>query len=1027
MDIHYAFIRHWESPVHDLIEPLKKYYYIGMQEGNFEWGLWCLLNHTLLIWGTGKPLDFYLAEIEWAVEVSRSKRQVANLLMFLLFAQSAHNLAERSGQTTRLEGSWFSKETMWPEVESNTMLLALYGLQKMTLCYLFGDHQEAYRCINDVLKYRGSLNPHYLYTKISFYGGLACIAGLADVKNDADQQERLERLATFENELELWADVAPMNYQHQYDLVIAEKCRTSDKQWEAVQLYEQAIRGAQENQFVHDQALANELFAQFWLEQGNDKIAEMYMRKACSLYRQWGAGAKVDDLEKRYPQWFTPDTTLSGIPDTSAGIGKVNSTITQSATPIQLDFESITRASQLLAAETNLDQLCTQMMDLVMTNSGAERAVLLLKQEDEWFVQARKDLTTDEHTALFHQPFDPTDRETELIPESVFNYCQRTQDVLVLGDAQLDHRFAEDRLIKNTTQSIACLPALGQGKLRAMLYLENNQTADVFTPENAELLKHLSSQFAISVENALLYDSLEKTVRELQVSQERYQLAVAGSTAALWDWDISSDTVYYSDRFTEVLEYSPGEFSDSADEFWNRLHPDDYHSTRQAVDQHLTNRVPFQVDYRLQTKSEEYRWFHTRGNAIWDETGKAIRMSGSITDISERKKVEEELLRSEERFRSLMERSPLDIVILTPEGKISQVNAAWKKHWGLNEEETAQVLANYNMLTDKQIEDLGLAPLVERAFKGEPIILPPMDYEGNRSTEEMGLEDTEARFRWIQSHLYSVKDANGEIEYVVSINMDLTKFKRAEQEAQEQREALARVDRTTSMGQLTGSISHELNQPLTGILCNAQAAEMMIESGQWEEEEMSEILADIVADAKRAGDVIRNLRQLYREQRVEFLPIDINAIVEETTKLLHSEFIIQRVMLTTQFDSSLPWVNGNRVQIQQVLVNLIMNASQAMNDKTGEDRRILIATAHDADEVKVCVDDNGPGIDPNVIDGIFEPLATWKPGHTGTGMGLAISNSIIKAHGGRMWADNRPEGGVRVGFALPVTNKEDET
>ena len=226
------------------------------------------------------------------------------------------------------------------------------------------------------------------------------------------------------------------------------------------------------------------------------------------------------------------------------------------------------------------------------------------------------------------------------------------------------------------------------------------------------------------------------------------------------------------------------------------------------------------------------------------------------------------------------------------------------------------------------------------------------------------------------------------------------------------------------MGQLTGSISHELNQPLTGILSNAQAAELMIQNGQWEDEEMTEIMAEIVADAKRAGDVIRNLRQLYREQKVEFLPVDINEIIEETIQLLHSEFIIQRVVLTTEYASSIPWVNGNKVQVQQVLVNLVMNGNQAMSDKARDDRRIHIVTAYDGDEVKAWVEDNGTGIDPDRIDRIFEPLATWKPGHTG--MGLAISNSIIKAHGGRMWAENRPEGGARVGFALPLPKEEEE-
>ena len=225
------------------------------------------------------------------------------------------------------------------------------------------------------------------------------------------------------------------------------------------------------------------------------------------------------------------------------------------------------------------------------------------------------------------------------------------------------------------------------------------------------------------------------------------------------------------------------------------------------------------------------------------------------------------------------------------------------------------------------------------------------------------------------------------------------------------------------MGQLTGSISHELNQPLTGILSNAQAAELMIESGQWDSAEMAEIMAEIVADAKRARDVIHNLRQLYREQQVELLPIDISAIVEKTTKLLHSEFIIERVELTTAITSHLPWVNGNRTQIQQVLVNLILNAIQAMQDMAHEKRRIHIMTSYNNDEVKTLVEDTGTGIDSDRMDLIFEPLVTWKPGHTG--MGLAISDSIIRAHGGRIWAENRSEGGARVGFTLPVPKEEE--
>jgi C4-dicarboxylate-specific signal transduction histidine kinase len=255
--------------------------------------------------------------------------------------------------------------------------------------------------------------------------------------------------------------------------------------------------------------------------------------------------------------------------------------------------------------------------------------------------------------------------------------------------------------------------------------------------------------------------------------------------------------------------------------------------------------------------------------------------------------------------------------------------------------------------------------------------------------------------------------------------MDITELKRMEREGREQRDALARVNRAASMGQLTASISHELNQPLTGILSNAQAAELMIKQGKIELDEFAAIMTDVVADTKRAGEVIRNLRELYREQKGEFLPVDLNAVVNETAHLLHSEFVMQHVILSTTCASSVPKVDGNRIQIQQVLVNLIMNGIEAMSNTKRDDRQLHIVTAHDADEVKAWVEDCGAGIDVDKIDSIFEPLATWKPG--GTGMGLAISNSIVEAHGGRMWAENRTKGGARVGFTLPALIEVEKT
>jgi len=303
-----ANVWNWVQPIHDLTTLLKTYHRMAMQAGDFEWGLYCLLNYTILLRGSGKHLESYVSEVEHCISLCQSKKQHFSLQVALMFAESALNLTGSSFATTRLEGKWFSEETMMPRLSGNHFLLAIYSVLKMELHYLFGDPGAAYEHVDEVLKHRSSLNPHYMYTKVSFYGALACVAGLSDPEDEADRKERLEKLKPFEEELRLWADVAPMNYRHEHLLVQAEKSRVTNDQWKAVQFYEAAIKEAQENEFVHDQALANELFGRFWLEQGNDRIAEIYMREALVLYHQWGAEAKVSHLKNLYPQWFKTRT-----------------------------------------------------------------------------------------------------------------------------------------------------------------------------------------------------------------------------------------------------------------------------------------------------------------------------------------------------------------------------------------------------------------------------------------------------------------------------------------------------------------------------------------------------------------------------------------------------------------------------------------------------------------------------------------------------------------------------------------------
>ncbi len=275
---------------------------------------------------------------------------------------------------------------------------------------------------------------------------------------------------------------------------------------------------------------------------------------------------------------------------------------------------------------------------------------------------------------------------------------------------------------------------------------------------------------------------VDERTSELRESEKRYQLAVAGSAAGLWDWDVRANKVYFSDRFQELLGYVPDELSNELEEFFSRLHPDDRGDVQSALDQHIQDSVAYDIEYRLCTKSGDYRWFHARGQALWDDDGEPTRMSGSISDITDRKTAEEELVKSESRFRELVEQSHMATVILSTDGKIIKYNSAWFLMWDVTEEEAAQFLANYNVLTDQQGIDLGWAPLIEEAFAGKAVILPAVEYSSTQILDEIGLDHIVGKTAWIQSHLSPVKDENGEVVFVVNTVVDITEIKLAEEE-----------------------------------------------------------------------------------------------------------------------------------------------------------------------------------------------------------------------------------------------------
>jgi C4-dicarboxylate-specific signal transduction histidine kinase len=290
--------------------------------------------------------------------------------------------------------------------------------------------------------------------------------------------------------------------------------------------------------------------------------------------------------------------------------------------------------------------------------------------------------------------------------------------------------------------------------------------------------------------------------------------------------------------------------------------------------------------------------------------------------------------------------------------------------------------------------------------------------EGGGYEAEYRVVLPDGQTRWIASRGRVEFTGGGEPVRLRGISVDISRRKQAELEALSQRNQIIHLLRVATLGELSAALAHELNQPLAAILSNAQAAQRFLAQAGSDPEEIREILADIVADDQRASEVIRRLRTLLKKGEFHPQPLDVNELLQEVRKLMSFDLSARAVSVNTHFAAGLPAIRGDRVQLQQVLINLILNASDALA-QTPAGARAIALRSNLAPEgaIRISVADTGCGIQPGQEEKIFEPYHTAKP--HGLGLGLSLSRSIIVAHGGRLWAENQPGGGAVFHIIIP--------
>jgi len=542
-----------------------------------------------------------------------------------------------------------------------------------------------------------------------------------------------------------------------------------------------------------------------------------------------------------------------------------------------------------------------------------------------------------------------------------------------------------------------------QGKVMAtfaMYYREPRRPSQ----RDREIIEQITHLAGVAIERKKTQEALRRSESYLAEAQ---RLTHTGS----WAFSPAArKAVYWSEEQFRLWGFDPQQGPPEPQALLKRVHPEDRQRVEGVLERayagHLTDNVSW--EHRIVLPDGTMKHLQGISHPIFDEAGQLVEYVGTAIDITERKRAEERLRESEGRFRTIFENAGAGVVLVDGHGRPLKCNPAFTKMLGFTEEE----------LRGKMFTEFTHPDDIEADWK---LYKEVVDGKRDRYVIEKRYIKKDGQVMWGQLIVSRVESKDGEpTDYMVAMVEDITERKRAEAEREKLRQLeadLAHIQRVSMMGELAGSLGHEVKQPIAAAITNANTCRRWLERDEPDLAEAREAVARMIKDAMRASDIITRTTSLYKKEAVHREMVDVNEVIDEIIVLLRSQATRARISITKELAADIPQVLGDRVQLQQVMMNLMMNGIDAMSNIV-QARELTINTGLDGSgELQVRVSDTGVGLPPEVGQ-IFDAFFTTKP--HGTGMGLAISRTIIESHGGRLWATPKSGRGAIFSFTLPT-------
>jgi len=503
------------------------------------------------------------------------------------------------------------------------------------------------------------------------------------------------------------------------------------------------------------------------------------------------------------------------------------------------------------------------------------------------------------------------------------------------------------------------------------------------------------------VDRRFAAQTLELQEEKLQRSEAYLAEAQRLTHTGSWAWRVAGrDTLHLSEEWYRIYGFDPENGPPVFEQLLERTHPEDRAELKEAIDRAIDRKSDYEVEFRILLPDGSVKHIHTVGHPVLNTSGDLMQFVGSSTDITERKRAEQ----ATRLLAAIVESTHDAIVSKSLNGVITSWNKGAERLFGYAAEEA--VGQNIILIIPPERRDEERT-IVELLMRGERVD----HFETVRMRKDGSLLD-------VSLTISPMKDASGRVVGASKLARDITERKRAEEALLQAQADLAHVNRVTTMGELAGSIAHEIKQPISAAHTNAQTCLRWLGRDQPDIDEARGAVSRIIQDVTRASEIISRIRALFKKAEPEREYVDVNEVIQEMISLMRSEAGRRAISIHTDLTSALPSVRADRVQLQQVFMNLMLNGIDAI-DEGNMAGDLTIKSQRNADgHVLISVSDTGIGLPPERADKVFDAFFTTKP--QGTGMGLSISRSIIESHGGRLWATGNSDRGATFQFTLPV-------